>query len=375
MTQREEVVGKSAGAAQSIKKFAGKMNDPFWGICLAVLICMGAGSMWTIAYFGTKIPTTPVNHVPGVFSWRVDPHRRLMDIDTPEVLIGFKSAGKVYLDVSSFCDQPGFRSRADIDRRIALQPGDMRRLLIETPDILLPEKLDHGIWSVVSTAMAPEVRVFDSPYQWLGDSYGPQRGACLLLGKKTTSGAPQQLNAFDAEPVIALMSMDMPADLRLDTQAKAIRVTKDNRGANIKKHPWLLRWLREFSSNASKQCGPGEFRPLTVLMPVQARLSPASEQNQHWLAASGCGEQNDWSLVIINEDETASFVRLGRLRNPDGYKPTQVWTTDTDADGTPEFLVRAQYAEGWRYVLLRLHTDAKAGYELTEITKTAYHEL
>jgi hypothetical protein len=122
MAQREKVVRRSVSAAQSIKKFAGKINDPFWGICLAVLICMGAGSMWTIAYFGTKIPTTPVNHVPGVFSWRVDPHRSLMDIDTPEVLIGFKPDGRVYLDVSSFCDQPGLRSRADIDRSIALQP-------------------------------------------------------------------------------------------------------------------------------------------------------------------------------------------------------------------------------------------------------------
>jgi hypothetical protein len=80
-------------------------------------------------------------------------------------------------------------------------------------------------------------------------------------------------------------------------------------------------------------------------MPVQARFSVAGEQNRHGLSASGCGEQNDWSLVITNEDETASFVRLGRLRSPDDYKPTQVWATDTDADGTPAFLVRAQYTE------------------------------
>lgn len=373
MTQQEEAAGKAS--AKAIEKFTAKVNDPFWGICLAVFICMGAGSMWVIAYFGTKIPTTPVSHVPGVFSWRPDPHRSLMDVDTPEILIGFKSAGRVYLDASSFCEQPGFRSRADIDMRIALQPGDMRRLLVETPDILLPEKLGHGILSVVSTDTAPEARVFDSPYQWLGEAYGPQQGACLLLGQKPASGAPQQLNAFDAEPVIALTGTDTPVDLRLVTQAKAIRVTKDNRGVSIKTHPWLLRWLREFSSNASKQCGPDEFRPLTVLMPVQVRLSPASEQNRHWLAASGCGGQSDWSLVVTHEDETVSFVQLGRSRRPDDYKPTQVWTTDTDGDGTPELLVRAQYAEGWRYVLLRLVTDGKAGYELAEIAKTAYHEL
>jgi hypothetical protein len=108
---------------------------------------------------------------------------------------------------------------------------------------------------------------------------------------------------------------------------------------------------------------------------VQVRLSPASEQNSHWLAASSCGEQNDWSMVITNEDETVSFVRLGRLRSPDDYKPVEVWTTDIDGDGTPEFLVKAQYAEGWRYVLLRLNTESKAGYELIEIAKTATQEF
>lgn len=365
MTQREN----------SAEKLTEKVKDPFWGICLTVLICMGAGSMGALSYFGTKSPTTPASHVPGGFFWRPEPHRSLMDIDPPEVLIGFKSAGKVYLDASRFCEQPGFRARADIDRRIALQPEDLKRLLVETPDTILPENLDHRILSVVSTGMAPEVRVFDSSYQWLGDSYGPLHGACLLLGKKTTTGAPQKLDAFEAEPVIALADTDISADLRLDTQAKAVRVTQDNREASIKKYPWLLRWLREFSSNASKQCGPGEFKPLTLLMPVQARLSPASEQNRHWMAASGCGGQNDWSLVITHEDKNVSFVRLGSLRNPDDYKPDQVWTTDTDADGTPEFLVRAQYAEGWRYVLLRLNTDDKTGYYLTEIAKTARHEL
>lgn len=369
MTEREEPAEKSTDG------FTGKSSDPFWGILLAMFICLGAGSVWTLSYFGSKIPTTPITNAPPVFSWQTDPHRSLMDIDRPEILIGFKSADKVYLDVSSFCEQPGFRSRAEIDRRIALQPGDLGRLLIETPDIILPESLDHRILSVVSADMAPEVRVFDSPYQWLGDTYGPQHGACLLLGKKTAGGAPQKLRAFDADPVIALTNTDTPAGLRLDMQAKAIKVTKDNRAASIRKYPWLLRWLREFSGNAAKQCGPDEFRPLTVLMPVQARLSPASAQTRHWVAVSGCGGQNDWSLVITNEDETVSFVRLSRLPSPDDYKPTQVWTTDTDEDGTPEFLVKAQYPEGWKYVLLRLNTDDRAGYYLTEIAKTAYHEL
>jgi hypothetical protein len=75
MTQREEVVGQSAGAAQSIEKSTGKMKDPFWGIFLTVLICMGAGSTAALFYFGKKNPTTPTNEVPGVFSWRPDPHR------------------------------------------------------------------------------------------------------------------------------------------------------------------------------------------------------------------------------------------------------------------------------------------------------------
>ena len=82
--------------------------------------------MAALSYFGKKNPTTPANDVPGVFSWQPDPHRSLMDIDMPEALIGVKSAGRVYLDVSSLCEQPGFGSRADIDRSIALHPRARR---------------------------------------------------------------------------------------------------------------------------------------------------------------------------------------------------------------------------------------------------------
>lgn len=74
------------------------MNDPFWGICLTVLICMGVGSMAALAYFGKKNPATAANDVPGVFSWRQGPHRSQTDIGTPEVLIGFQTDGKVYLE-------------------------------------------------------------------------------------------------------------------------------------------------------------------------------------------------------------------------------------------------------------------------------------
>ena len=98
MTQREKVVGQSVGAAQSTEKFTGKMNDPFWGTCLTLLICMGAGSMAALSYFGKKNPTAPTHDVPGVFSWRHDPHRSQTDIDTPEVLTGFKTDGRVYLE-------------------------------------------------------------------------------------------------------------------------------------------------------------------------------------------------------------------------------------------------------------------------------------
>lgn len=357
---------------ESTEKFTGKVNDPFWGICLAALLCMAAGSLWAVSYLGTKNPTTPVTNVPAVLSWRVDPHRSLMDVDRPDVLIGFKSADKVYLDLSSFCEQPGFRSRAEVDRPIAPQPGSLGKLLVETPDINLPASLNHGILSVISTDMAPEARVFDSPYQWLSDAYGPAHGACLLLGKKTARGAPQKLDAFEARPVIALTSTEVPVDMRLDVQAKPITITTNNRGDNIRKHAWLLPWLEKFGRDALKQCGPAEFEPLALLMPVQARLSPASKQNRHWVAASGCGGQNDWSLVITHEDGAVSFVRQGSLPRADEYKPDRVWTSDTDGDGTPEFLVRARYPQGWRYVLLRLNMDDKAGYSLTEIAKTAY---
>jgi hypothetical protein len=86
MTQREEVVGQSADAAQSAEKFTQKKNDPFWGIFLTVLICMGAGSIGALSYFGKKNPATPAKDVPGVFSWRPDPRRSPMDIDMPEVI-------------------------------------------------------------------------------------------------------------------------------------------------------------------------------------------------------------------------------------------------------------------------------------------------
>jgi hypothetical protein len=336
---------------------------------------MGGGSMWALSYFGTKNPTSPVNNVPAVFSWRTEPHRSLMDIDMPEVLIGLKSNGKVYLDISAYCAQAGFRGRADMDKRFEPLPDELGRLLIETPDINLPQSLDHGILSVISTDMPPDARVFDSPYQWLGDNYGPRHGACLLLGKNTASGTPQKLNPLDAQPVIALLATDMPADLRLNTQSKAIEVKKNNRGDAIRKHPWLLRWLRDFSSNASKACGPDEFNQLTTLIPVNARLSLASEQTSHWVAASGCDGKNEWSLVITHEDETVSFLRLDTWHSDNNYLPTQVWTTDIDGDGAPEILIKGQYAEGWRYVILRVNTDIKRGHYLTEISRTAYHEL
>jgi hypothetical protein len=369
MTQQEEAAQKAPATAA--EKSPAKVSDPFWGICLGMFICLGGGSMWAVSYFGTRAPSTPGNHVPAVFSWRTEPHRSLMDIDMPEVLIGFKTGGRVYLDVSGFCEQPGFRDRAEIDGRTAHEPADPRKFLVETPDITLPKSLDQRIFSLVSTGAAPEVSVFDSPYQWLNGSRGPVQGACMLLGKKTATGAPQALDPFAAEPVVALTDTDAAADLRLEAQAKPINVTKDNRGASIRKYPWLLRWLREFSSNASRQCGTDEFLPLTQLMPVQSSLLLSSRQNTHWVVASGCAGQNDWSLVITNEDETVSFVRLGRLRSPDDYKPNQVWVIDTDNNGTPEFLVRAQYAQGWRYVLLRLNPDDSTGYHLTEIAKTA----
>lgn len=371
MTQQDRL--KEAPGKDTIGKLAHKLNDPFWGISLAIFVFLLAGFMGAVSCFGTKPSSAPTAKTPGMGPWRVDPHRSLMDIDKPEVLIGFKSTDKVYLDISAFCEQAGFRSRAGVDRQIAPPGEGPGKLLVETPDIVLPESLDRRIFSVVSADMAPEVRVFDSPYQWLGDAHGPLHGACLLLGKKTVQGAPKKLDAFTAAPVIALASTDMPAELRLNAQAKAVRVTSANREGMVRKYPWLLQWLNEFSSNAAKQCGPDEFRPLTTLMPVHARLSPDARQTRHWVAASGCGGQNDWSLVITNEDETISFVRLSRRPIPDDYRPSQVWTSDTDADGTPEFLVRAQYADGWRYVLLRLNTDEKAGYNLVEVTKTAFH--
>jgi hypothetical protein len=93
------------------------------------------------------------------------------------------------------------------------------------------------------------------------------------------------------------------------------------------------------------------------------------------MAASGCDVLDRWSLVMMNEDETVSFI--GRDRPPQDYDywPVKIWTVDTDGDGAPEFLVKAQYYEGSSYVLLRLINDEKAGYRLTEIAGTTYEGL
>jgi hypothetical protein len=300
---------------------------------------------------------------------------RLLNIAEPEVLLGFRSAGGVFLDASTFCSHEDFRIRADGEEKEIQSPGgDAGGLVLATPEITLPESLDHKIFTIVSEEASPEVHVVDIAYQWLNYVNGPSNGACIFLGKKAAKESAKQIPIpldTDVVPVIALTSKDIQPDVRLVAQDNAIKVTEENRLATIKKHPWLFRWLKEFSSNASEQCGPGEFMPDTWLLPIQGTVVSGGKQRQHWMVTSGC-DWLSWTLVITNEDETVSFIRRdGPLRSYD-YWPTKIWTVDLDGDGALEFLVKAQYYEGSSYMLLRLINDGKTGYRLTEITGTAY---
>ena len=303
-------------------------------------------------------------------------HLQLDDSSGRKIFIGFKYGDRVYMDMSDWCQQPGFRAHADEDGLIEVKDREGVPLVMEAPDIVLPDSLAHEVWTVVSAYQPPESRVFDTPYQWLGKVHSPAVGACLFIGRRTTTKTPRKIYPNYAEPVIGLMGREEMSDVRLQVHEGAIEVTSKNRLEALRKFPWLLAWLHQFSSNAAKQCGSsGDFLPSSLVLPMKVKILPNGQQTMHWLAATGCERLDRWSLVMANEDGTTSFVTLDESERPSGYTPAKVWTTDIDGDGMPEFLIKAQYNEGSRYVLLQLNESEGGGYYFTEVAASAYEGL
>jgi len=300
-------------------------------------------------------------------------HLQLDDVPEGKVFIGFKYGDSVYMDASDLCQQPGFRAHADEEGVFQFKGTPNTGLVLETPDITLPDGLAHEVWWIVSSHRPPEGRSFDAPYQWLNEAHAPVNGACLFLGQSTETKIPRKLNKIYAEPVIGLIGRDEVADTRLQPHEDATEVTPKNRLESLRKFPWLLAWLHQFSSNGAKQCGSSDgFMPTTLVLPMKVRILPNGQQAMHWLAATGCEQLDRWSLVMANEDGTTSFITLNEPMGYSEYGPAKIWTTDIDGDGIPEFLIKAQYYKGSRYVLLRLNESEGGGYHLSEIATSAY---
>lgn len=303
-------------------------------------------------------------------------HLQLKDASEQKVFIGFKYADRLYFDASALCVQPGFRMRADEDGLIKVPRQIDAELLMETPDIAMPGKLAHESWSAVSAGSPPEGRVFDTTYQWFSYADAPHSNACLFLGKRAEDKTPQEFSTERSEPVLGIRGLEAPKDLRLHRHEGAVEVTEENRPAMLLEFPWLLAWLNEFGIDSPDRCGsPDGITPVTLLLPMKVEIFPGSQQSTHWMAATGCDTLDKWSLVMTNEDGTTSFITLDRPSITYDYWPTKVWTADTNSDGVPEFLIKGQYYEGDRYVLLRLIKDGRGSYRLSEIASTAYDGL
>jgi hypothetical protein len=303
-------------------------------------------------------------------------HLQLDEFSEQKIFIGFKYGDRVYMDASELCQQPGFRAHADEAGLIQVKDPAGTQLVIETPDIALPGNLASEVWSVISSNDRLEHRVFDAPYQWLDEAHAPASGACLFLGQSTRGKAPRKIYTSYAEPVIGMLGREEIADIRLQWHDGATVVTPKNRLESLRKFPWLLAWLHQFSSPSAKQCGSSDgFMPSTLVLPIKVNILPNSKQTTHWLAATGCGQRDRWSLVVANEDGPTSFITLNEPMGHSEYGPAKIWTTDVDGDGMPEFLIKAQYDRGSRHVLLRLNEREGGVYHLTEIAASAYEGL
>jgi len=313
-------------------------------------------------------PSTPqeVHRVQGP-AWNL----QLNGVPEEKIFIGFKYDNRIYMDASELCGESGFRRYVDSGAEQQLDDG----WLFEAPDIEFPSALADKNWWVISTDTQPESRVFDMFYQWLRHDAAPTARACLFLGQGGEERSPQKFRSNEAEPVIGLMGGPTPLDLYLQEHEGSVEVTTANRVAMLRKFPWLLAWLHQFSSNSAKQCGSsGDFMPSSLVLPMKVKILPNGQKTMQWLAATGCERLDRWSLVMANEDGTTSFITLDAPEGPAGYTPAKVWTTDIDGDGMPEFLIKAQYGVRTRYVLLRLSEGEGGGYRLTEIATSAYEE-
>jgi hypothetical protein len=300
-------------------------------------------------------------------------HLQLDDSSEQKIFIGFRYGDRVYIDASELCLQPGFRAHADEDGLVQVKDREGVPLVVEAPDILLPENLAQESWTVVSAHQPPESRVFDTPYQWLSKAHAPANGACLFLGQGPSTKVPRKIYTSYAEPVIGLMGGEEMPDIRLQANEEAIEVTSKNRLESLRKIPWLLAWLHQFSSAGAKECAsPDGFMPSSILLPMKVKMLPNGQQAMHWLVATGCEQLDRWSLVMANEDGTTSFLTRNETMSYSEFEPEKVWTADIDSDGIPELLIKARYPRGTKYVLLRLNENEGGGYYLSEIATSAY---
>jgi hypothetical protein len=369
----------SSGSVRVEESDSKKQTRISGAIVMLLLVCTGLICVAGLQYFReAKYPPLQVmqKEAPRFVIKGPASHLRLGNVPERKIFIGFKYVDRMYMDVSELCQQPGFRTHADNKGLIEVQGQDGTELIFETSDVTLPSKLADSIWWVVSSDAQLEERVFDMPYQWLSYAHSPVNGACLFLGEKVGDRIPREFHTHESEPVIGLMGFGAPLDLRLLAHEGLIEVSKDNRVEKLREFPWLLDWLHKFSSEGSEQCDSSDgFMPTSRVLPIKAKILPHGQQDTHWLAATGCDAFDRWSLVMANEDGTTSFITVSMPPHTDDYWPSKAWTVDIDNDGVPEFLIKAQYYEGDRYVLLRLDKNLKGGYSLIEIAGTSYEGL
>jgi len=346
------------------------------GIALLMVVCVGLACVAGLQRFREmKEPPLPVVQMesPRLVAIEEPWHLQLTDIPEQKVFLGFKHAGNVFIDASDLCLQPDFREHV---RNEGPEPENGERPLSEAGDISLPKALTQKTWWIVSSDVQAEHRAFDTPYQWLGERQAYVNDACLFLGQKTDRIALNEFSPHKSEPVIGLMGFEAPLDLHLKEHEGWIEVRDDNRAAKIRELPWLFSWINKFSAKGLEQCGYTQGIMLDMaLLPIKLRVLPDSQQNAHWLVATGCNVLDHWSLVMTNDDGTVSFITVTMPPDVESYQPGKVWTADIDNDGMPEFLIQAQYYEGSRYVLLRLNKDDKGGYYFNEIAGTSYEGL
>lgn len=348
-------------------------------VAMLMLVCTGLICVAGIQYFGEMKDASQqaaAKEAPRVVTEKPSWHLQLEHVPDQRIFIGFKYADRVYMDVSGLCRQPGFRTHADNESLIKVKDQVDATLVLETPDITLPSQLTESIWWVVSSDAQPEERLLDMPYQWLSYAYGPVNGACLFLGASTGKKIPLELLTDESEPVIGLAGLGVPLGQQLVAHEGSIEVTQTNRVEKLREFPWLLSWLHKFSREGAEQCQSSDgFMPTSKLWPIKVKALRNDQQDTHWLAITGCEFSARWSLVMSNEDGTVSFITALRPPNTEYYLPAKLWTADIDNDGMPEFLIKAQYYEGTRYVLLRLKRSEKSGYYLTEIAGSSYEGI